>query len=272
MKRFLTIAVLLLCTTLTFAQAGAIMLGHRGGRNEQDENTLAAFRNAWAAGIHSFETDMRLSKDGAVIIAHDTSLLRTCGIDKTVERLTAKELRKIKTKQGNPLLFLDDLLDFFKDKKGLYVEFEMKTEETNLYPDDAIATYCDKVYAMIKAKIPADANWSLTSFDERALAYQHAHHPDAVLQLITGKPCSAPVISQAKKLGVQRIACWLNSSNRRDVKLAHDNGIQVNLWPGSKLEDTLLALYMGADFLCTDVPIAMKKYFEEHPPYFPVRF
>ena len=93
-----------------------------------------------------------------------------------------------------------------------------------------------------------------------------------MLQFITGKPCSAPVIRQAKKLGVQRIACWLNSSTRRDVKLAHDNGLQVNLWPGSKLEDTLLALYMGADFLCTDVPIAMKKYFEEHPPYFPVRF
>ncbi|NLF86295.1 MAG: glycerophosphodiester phosphodiesterase, partial [Lentisphaerae bacterium] len=46
---------------------------HRGGRSEFDENTLSAFQASYAAGLRGFETDVRMCKDGALVIMHDAS-------------------------------------------------------------------------------------------------------------------------------------------------------------------------------------------------------
>lgn len=268
----LSLAIALSCAATLWAQDAAIVLGHRGGRAEQDENTLQAFSNAYAAGIHSFETDIRMARDGSLVVSHDGSLKRRCGIDRRIEDMTAKELRAVKTNDGNPLLMLDDLLDFFKDKPGLYVEFEMKTSETDAYPDSRIPEYCEKVYKALKKSMPKDADYSMTSFDYRPLRYTSAHHPDQTLLLISGSPVSSQTIELAKAVGAQRIGCGLDGTTRAQVAAAHKQGLKVNLWPGTKIEDTLLALYLGADFLCTDIPIKTKAYFDAHPQTRAVRF
>jgi len=261
-------ALMALCTGAVAQEIVPRIQGHRGGRAEQDENTLVAFQNSYKAGIKSFETDMRLSKDGDLIVSHDASLERRCGINKNVEDMTAKELRKVKTLQGNPLLFLNDLLDFFKDKPDLYVEFEMKTSD---YPDEVIADYCEKTYAAIKAKIPADADWVMTSFDYRPLRYLKVMHPDVTLQLITGSPCEAHTIGLAKTLGVQRLGAWLNGTSRRGIKEAHEAGLKVVLWPQKTIEDTLLSIYLGADYCSSDNPVEVKKFLNENMPFLKVK-
>ena len=253
-------------------ETSTVILGHRGGRHEQDENTLQAFQNAWNAGIHSFETDIHMTKDGAMIIIHDGSLKRTCGVDGNVEEMTAAELRKVRTLKGNPLLFLNELLDFFHDKKGVYVEFEMKTSDRKLNPDLRIPIYCEKAAQAILAKMPKDAYWSMTSFDYRPLRYLHEHYPNIRLMMISGTPCNDQTIETAKALGVQGMAVTLGGSTRAALEKAHKEGLKINLWPGAKVEDTLLAYYLGADFLCTDIPIEVKKYFDKMVPQANVKF
>lgn len=268
----LTAFVLLPLLGIFAQETSSVILGHRGGRNEQDENTLQAFQNAWNAGIHSFETDVHMTKDGALIIIHDSSLKRTCGVEGNVEEMTVAELRKIRSLKGNPLLFLNELLDFFHDKKGVYVEFEMKTSDKKLNPDVRIPVYCEKAAQAIKAKMPADAYWSMTSFDYRPLRYLHEHYPQIRLMLISGTPCNDQTIETARALGVQGLAVTLDGTTRAAMKKAHDAGLKVNLWPGKKVEDTLLAYYLGADFLCTDIPIETKKYFDKMVPQAKVKF
>src|SRR5690606_31991078 len=93
------------------AQDKAVQLfAHRAGAHEQDENTLEAFRNTYDRGLRGFETDIRITKDGELVIFHDASLERITGQQGIIEEMTAAELRKIRTKKGNPLLFLDELL------------------------------------------------------------------------------------------------------------------------------------------------------------------
>ncbi|MBQ8047243.1 MAG: glycerophosphodiester phosphodiesterase [Prevotella sp.] len=272
-RRAMVLTALLFVSTMVWSQvAEPIVLGHRGGRTEQDENTLSAFENAWKAGIHSFETDIHQSKDGVLVVSHDSSLKRMCGIDGVIEQMTAAELREVKTLQGHPLLFFDDLLAFFSGKQGLYVELEMKTSDAKLYPDDAIAGYCEKAYKAIRKKIPADADWSMTSFDYRPLRYLREHHPDATLALISGQPCCDQTIEVAKALGVQRLAVTLDGSTRAALSKAHKAGLKVNLWPGSKVEDTLLAIWLGADFCCTDIPIEVKKFLDGKMPWLRVKY
>jgi glycerophosphoryl diester phosphodiesterase len=45
--------------------------GHRGARGLRPENTLPAFEAALDTGASSVETDLRLTRDGAVVLCHD---------------------------------------------------------------------------------------------------------------------------------------------------------------------------------------------------------
>jgi len=56
---------------------GKILLGHRGTRIMAPENTVPAFDFALQHGAHALETDVRLSRDGHVIVTHDDTLDRT---------------------------------------------------------------------------------------------------------------------------------------------------------------------------------------------------
>lgn len=45
-------------------------MAHRGYKASFPENTMGAFRGAVEVGAHAIETDVHLSKDGVVVIAH----------------------------------------------------------------------------------------------------------------------------------------------------------------------------------------------------------
>lgn len=45
--------------------------GHRGARGLRPENTLPSFEAALDAGVTSIETDLRLTRDGAIVLFHD---------------------------------------------------------------------------------------------------------------------------------------------------------------------------------------------------------
>jgi glycerophosphoryl diester phosphodiesterase len=51
-------------------------IAHRGARAYAPENTLAAFAKAKTLGCDMFELDVRLSKDGVVVVYHDEHLNR----------------------------------------------------------------------------------------------------------------------------------------------------------------------------------------------------
>ena len=48
-----------------------ITFAHRGGRADQTENTLPAFRRALEHGARGLESDARLAADGEVVLVHD---------------------------------------------------------------------------------------------------------------------------------------------------------------------------------------------------------
>ena len=71
---------------------------HRGLHSQDKsipENSLAAFRKAAENG-YGVELDVQLSKDGQVVVFHDDTLKRVCGVDKRVDELTLEELQALK--------------------------------------------------------------------------------------------------------------------------------------------------------------------------------
>ena len=266
-------AVAIFASITTYAQQQEIrVFSHRGGRMEFDENTMAAFQASYDAGYRGFEVDIRLTADGELVITHDSTLERTTNGSGVVEKTTANELRKLQTKKGGKMAFLPELLDWLKDKKGLYVEFEMKTKPVELYPEEVLQKYCDKLYKMVMKDKPADAEYVFTSSDYRGLRYLQQKYPGVDLMMITSKPLNEWTIRMAKALGVTRIGAKMPGTSRDAVAKAHKEGLIVSLWPGYTTADFMLGAYLGADFMCTDIPVEVKKFAEEKAPWLNVKY
>jgi glycerophosphoryl diester phosphodiesterase len=81
-------------------------IAHRGWTRNHPENTLAAFADAWAAGMAGFETDIRCDRDGVAILFHDR-----CAADgQLVTQLSCAQLSEI---QGYQVPTLSEALAAF---------------------------------------------------------------------------------------------------------------------------------------------------------------
>ena len=69
------------------------LYAHRGAAVELPENTLPAFRLALELGADAIETDAHLTRDGHVVLSHDPTGRRMCGISTPIERATLDEVR-----------------------------------------------------------------------------------------------------------------------------------------------------------------------------------
>jgi glycerophosphoryl diester phosphodiesterase len=81
-------------------------VAHRGRVSpDVKENTIASFEAAAKAGLQAIETDVRLTKDGALVCIHDASLKRVFGVDLKVAEATLAEIR------AYPVPTFDEYLD-----------------------------------------------------------------------------------------------------------------------------------------------------------------
>ena len=116
---------------------------HRGLHSEDKsvpENSLEAFRLAAAAG-YGVELDVQLTKDGQVVVFHDDTLTRVCGVNARVDEKTYNELRLLRlcgTEQRIPLL--TEALAVIRGKGPLIVELKNGRRNREL---------CEKTYAIL---------------------------------------------------------------------------------------------------------------------------
>ena len=72
-----------------------ILAAHRGDKFNFPENTMPAFESAVNIGVDMIETDIRMSKDGELVLIHDRGALRTTGTDKNIDEMTLSEIKKL---------------------------------------------------------------------------------------------------------------------------------------------------------------------------------
>ena len=101
-------------------------IAHRGLFNNSDipENSLPAFRKA-VENDFGIELDLQLTSDGKLVVFHDGSLKRICGIDKNVYDCTFDELQTyhlLDTDEKIPLF--EDVLKVLKPETPLIIEIK----------------------------------------------------------------------------------------------------------------------------------------------------
>ena len=88
---------------------------HRGGDEVAPENTLRAFRAAVDLGFRYLETDVHLTRDGALVSFHDANLDRVTDHSGPIEDLSLAEVRKVRIAGTDPVPTFDELLEEFPD-------------------------------------------------------------------------------------------------------------------------------------------------------------
>ena len=103
---------------------------HRGYHSEDaEENSLTAFERAIERG-YGIEIDVRFSKDGELMVFHDATLNRVCGIDKRVVDLTCDELKEIKLgKTEDTVPTFKEVLELVNGRVPLLIEIKQDVGE-----------------------------------------------------------------------------------------------------------------------------------------------
>lgn len=144
---------------------------HRGLHTEDQsvpENSLTAFAAAAEEG-YGIELDVQLSKDGQVVVFHDDTLNRVCGVDARVDEKTYEELCELKlcgSEQTIPLF--TEMLSCVGGRVPLIVELKGGNKNQEL---------CEKTYAILKEY---QGDYCVESFHPEIVAWFRFHAREVV--------------------------------------------------------------------------------------------
>ena len=109
-----------------------LVAAHRGAHNGNFENSIASTKHAIKIGVDVIEADVKTTKDGYLVLMHDSSIDRTTTGKGKVEELTLAEIRKYKLKAPYGRISEETVPtfeEFLKVTKGkIMVDVDMKTD------------------------------------------------------------------------------------------------------------------------------------------------
>ena len=151
-----------------------ILAAHRGDRFNCPENTMSAFVSSIEHGVDMIETDIRMTRDGELILIHDRSAKRTAGVDVNVDTLTLSEVKELNANVGfeekgeAKIPTVREFLELIKDTDML-VNWEFKVYPKD-FGDEISFEVVDKLIALLEEYKMTERSM-VNSFSDRVLEY-----------------------------------------------------------------------------------------------------
>lgn len=140
-----------------------LYIAHRGLHGLEPntpENSLPAFQKAVDKGF-GIEIDIHLTRDGEVVVFHDDTLTRVCGIDARVEDKTLSELKELRLLNTDCTIpTLQECLDTVNGQVPLLIEFKcvsLKCDDLCRAADEILSKYKGKY--LIQSFYPTVLRW-----------------------------------------------------------------------------------------------------------------
>lgn len=230
---------------------------HRGWRSKYPENTMAAFRAAVELGVDQIETDVRVTKDGELVLIHDAAVDRTTNGSGLVCDMTFAELRALDAGNGEQIPTLTELLELVKDHPTITLDIELKEYPTE--GREALAySVCDRTLKLLEAYAFAHRcvinTWSGKLHEYVQKTYgntykQHVYYPQKHLGVCTEDPYRYAYCTCV--FGVLE-----GTTSVEEVKQLHkETGVRI--WAGAYAKDEKnveLAVEIGAELITCDNP------------------
>ncbi|MDR2686125.1 MAG: glycerophosphodiester phosphodiesterase [Oscillospiraceae bacterium] len=162
--------------------ARPLIAGHRGYRARYPENTMLGYRKALELGVDMLEIDLRLSRDGQLVLIHDGTLDRTTNGTGRVESHALEELRALDAGRGERIPAFEEFLAWAQPA-GLFLNVEIKTK-TRQAVDKAVALL--ERYHMLERSVIACFDAGITEYANRQYGARTQGFPRHCMQNFKG--------------------------------------------------------------------------------------
>ena len=234
---------------------------HRGASGHAPENTMEAFRLAQEMGADGVEIDVYFSKDGEIVICHDSKIDRTSNGQGEIEEYTLAELKQFDfgfrfyegKRHGIRIPTIDELYEFVK-ATGLKVNVEIKTSSP---------------------KMPEALVNKAREYGVEDLIYYSAFNHLQLARLLELDPTTrvAPLYGQTllhmDEYAV-RMGAWAIHPSQSAIKTfpdlvekCHAKGVRINPWTVNSEDDIRCCIHAGADGIITNYPDRVLALLEE---------
>ena len=220
------------------------VIGHRGARSLAPENTLASIRAAKACGADLVEVDVRLTKDGFLVVIHDETIDRTTDGSGKVEEMTLEDISLLDAGSGERVPTLTEAARLAQELKiGIVVE--MKEEGL----EDLVVGELSGRRAIV------------TSF-----RHESVREIKDLSDLKTGIIISSlPINPVDLALAAEADSIFPRIISPNLFKKARRAGIEVYPWTINDPDQVRWLNRLGADGIVTDDPYAVRKAADEPP-------
>lgn len=227
------------------ARPSFLRIAHRGASGQAPENTLLAFRRAVELGTDAIETDLRPTRDAAVVLIHDATVDRTTGSRGRVARLTRAELGRLEAGQGEHIPALEELLEWARPL-GLELLLELKQEPA------VRSGWVEAAVRGVESEGLLDRATFL-SFDRTLLKRVRTAQPRARTGWLVSRRLGRPWRT-LEELGVSILAPEWRRVSRDLIEQAHEHGFRVVTWTVDDPSRMERLISWGVDGLATNYP------------------
>lgn len=230
-----------------------LVAAHRGAHMGNFENSLASIQNAIDLGVDVVELDVRTTKDGFLVLMHDSNIDRTTTGKGKVEDLTLAKLRTFRLKapygriSEETIPTFESALNIIKGK--IMVDIDMKTDNVKGLVEMVEKTgtnkyvfYFDNDYHQLDAIKKMENSAQIMP---RAYSFQMAD--SAVVRY------APPVVHIDPKFYTKELSKMLEDNNSRVwINALGESDAYIRYGKGEEVMETLLE--NGANMIQTDEP------------------
>ncbi|MGB9758187.1 MAG: glycerophosphodiester phosphodiesterase [Candidatus Bipolaricaulaceae bacterium] len=243
-----------------------LVIAHRGARSLAPENTLAAARTAKRLGADGWEFDVRMSKDGELILMHDETLSRTTNASElfpnqapwSVAEFTLAEIKTLdagswfvesdpygtiasgdvpapeaESFRGERVPTLREALALSREL-GLWVNIELKSRPSFvLAPSTKLLV--EKTVELVRA-MGMTSKVLISSFDPAAVQYVNAVAPEIPAALLVSSLPPDP-LGYLRALGAEALNPRYDLVTEGLLNILSQAGFKVFIWTVNELED-----------------------------------
>ena len=162
------------------------IFAHRGASDRFNESTLTAYQIAAQDGVDALEIDLRMTKDGELVVMHDETIDRTTTGSGEVSEYTVEELKTFQTvavfsdeTTVEEIPTLKELLETFLNTEGYYIETRLVNGQ--LLMEKPLIQLLDEFDLLSEELV------TIQSFSQDSLDKVHELSPDLPLALLFRK-------------------------------------------------------------------------------------
>jgi glycerophosphoryl diester phosphodiesterase len=224
-----------------------LIIGHRGAAGLAPENTIEAFQAGIEAGADILEFDVQRTRDGELVVIHDSTLFRTHK-KSTIVRWSTMESIKRATEKGHHIATLEEVMDRYFGKILLNLEIK------NIGIAKHIVRFIESRY------IQKDTDWDavlFSSFKPTELITVRKMNQRAQLALLHDKN---PFLFMVFHRRLDLSAVGFHRLRAPSIAVAAAKQLQLftYVYTVNLPEATMRASEAGIDAIVTDNPIALR--------------